>query len=170
MKILSASGVVLATLALVAAGCSSTPKEEPASEPIVTSPTDGAGAETPVDETAAADTGSTLTVRLDSVYFDFDSFALTSASRSSLQQIADTLKSSAGARVQIEGHCDERGSNEYNLALGEKRARAVEEYLISQGVDASRLSTISYGEERPAAPGSDEESWSKNRRAEFVEL
>lgn len=170
MKILSTSGVVLATLALVAAGCSSTPKEEPVAEPIVTSPTDAATEETPVEEVAPSDAESTLSVRLDSVYFDFDSFALTSESRTSLQQVAETLKSGEGARVQIEGHCDERGSNEYNLALGEKRARAVEEYLISQGVDSSLLSTISYGEERPVAPGSDEESWAKNRRAEFVEL
>jgi peptidoglycan-associated lipoprotein len=169
MKILSTSGVVLATLALLAAGCSSTPKEEAASEPLVTSPTDAAGAEATSDD-AATGPGSTLTVNLDSVFFDFDSFVLTAATRASLQQVAETLRTSAGARVQIEGHCDERGSNEYNLALGEKRARAVEEYLISQGVEASRLSTISYGEERPAAQGSDEESWAKNRRAEFVEL
>jgi peptidoglycan-associated lipoprotein len=78
------------------------------------------------------------------------------------------MKSTQGAVVQVEGHCDERGSIEYNLALGERRAQSVKNYLTQLGIEASRLSTISYGEEKPAVDGHDEAAWEKNRRAEFT--
>jgi peptidoglycan-associated lipoprotein len=78
------------------------------------------------------------------------------------------MMSSMGGSYQIEGHCDERGSAEYNLALGDRRARAVKDYLVSLGVDPARLSTISYGEERPFAMGHDEAAWAQNRRGHFV--
>lgn len=105
---------------------------------------------------------------LASVYFEYDSFSLNSASREGLKAAAQWLKANTAQKVQIEGHCDERGTTEYNLALGERRASAVKDYLVSQGVSSSQLSTISYGEERPAVMGSDESAWEKNRRAEFV--
>jgi len=105
---------------------------------------------------------------LQTVYFDFNSSNLDSSTRASLQANAEYLKNNSGVEVQIEGHCDERGGVQFNLALGEKRAMAVKQYLVSMGVNSSRVSTISFGKERPIAFGHDESSWSKNRRANFV--
>ncbi len=106
--------------------------------------------------------------QLSSVFFQYDSFALTGASKTELRAAATWLKANSSQMVQIEGHCDERGTTEYNLALGERRAGSVKDFLVSQGVSSAQLSTISYGEERPAVSGSDEAAWAKNRRAEFV--
>jgi peptidoglycan-associated lipoprotein len=105
---------------------------------------------------------------LGSVYFEYDSFALTSDSKAKLTAAAEWIKNNASINVQIEGHCDERGTTEYNLALGERRAGAVKDFLVGKGVNSAQLSTISYGEERPATQGSDESAWGQNRRAEFV--
>jgi peptidoglycan-associated lipoprotein len=102
------------------------------------------------------------------VFFAFDDYTLSSDAQGQLQAMADHLKKSQDAVVQVEGHCDERGSIEYNLALGERRAQSVKNYLTQLGIDAARLSTISYGEEKPAADGHDEAAWQKNRRAEFT--
>lgn len=104
---------------------------------------------------------------LKDVNFDFDKSAIREADKAKLQAIADFLKAFPQAKVQIEGHCDERGTVEYNLALGERRANAVQAYLVSLGVTEARLSTISYGKERPKVTGHDEQSWLANRRAEF---
>jgi peptidoglycan-associated lipoprotein len=104
---------------------------------------------------------------LDKIFFDFDSFVLTAPSRETLAKNARYLMKNS-VKVQIEGHCDERGSDEYNLALGEKRAKAAQSYLISLGVPAERLSIISYGKEKPLDPGHDEAAWAKNRRDEFA--
>ena len=103
-----------------------------------------------------------------SVYFDFDSAQVKESERSKVEAVAEALKKSSGVGVIIEGHCDERGSREYNLALGERRAMGVRTYLQSLGIDAARLQTKSMGKEKPVALGHDEESWAKNRRAEFV--
>lgn len=105
---------------------------------------------------------------LTTVYFDYDKSTLSSSSRDALKSNADWMKSNASVTVQIEGHTDSRGSIEYNLALGERRANAVKSYLQTLGVAASRLKTISYGKERPLVTGDSEEAWSKNRRANFV--
>jgi peptidoglycan-associated lipoprotein len=106
---------------------------------------------------------------LEKVYFDFDSYVLSAAARDALSKnAAYLLKKNPTAKVQIEGHCDERGSDEYNLALGEKRAKAALNYMVALGVPAPRLSFISYGKEKPADPGHDEAAWAKNRRDEFV--
>jgi len=102
------------------------------------------------------------------VYFDFDSSVIRPDAESVLMRKADWLRENRGASVVIEGHCDERGTNEYNLALGDRRATSAEKYLINLGIDASRLSTVSYGEERPVDTGKNEEAWAKNRRAHFV--
>ncbi len=102
------------------------------------------------------------------IYFDFDKATLSIKARAVLSGIGDWMIEHPGKKVLIEGHCDERGSEEYNLALGERRANAAKEYLISYGVSADRLRTISYGEERPADPRHNEEAWAKNRRAHFV--
>jgi peptidoglycan-associated lipoprotein len=105
---------------------------------------------------------------LPTIYFEFNSFALNSASKEALGIAAQWLKTNTKQKIQIEGHCDERGTTEYNLALGERRASTVRDFLTGKGVGASQLSTISYGEERPIASGSDEAAWAKNRRVEFV--
>jgi peptidoglycan-associated lipoprotein len=102
------------------------------------------------------------------VYFDFDRSDIRQDSNNMLAAHAEYLSANPRAQVRLEGHTDERGSREYNIGLGERRAQAVRRYLILQGVSAEQLSTVSYGEERPAAFGSDEESWSLNRRVELV--
>ena len=102
------------------------------------------------------------------VYFAYDDYTLSPDSQESLNNLSTFLKASTSTVVQIEGHCDERGSIEYNLALGEKRAQSVKNYLVQLGVDPARLPTISYGEEKPAVQGSGESAWSQNRRSEFV--
>ncbi len=107
-------------------------------------------------------------VKLQTVYFDFDSYVLTQASRDTLYNNAEYLLKKYNGTIQVEGHCDERGSDEYNLALGEKRAKSALNYLTTLGVPANRLSFISYGKEKPVDPGHDEAAWAKNRRAEFV--
>lgn len=122
---------------------------------------------------ASADTqaaqSSVAEAALETVYFDFDKSDLRQDTRNALNRNAEVLlKSHPNAKVRIEGHCDERGSAEYNLALGERRATSALQYLITLGVKADRLSTISYGKEKPAVQGHDEAAWAKNRRAEFV--
>ncbi|MCB9254113.1 MAG: peptidoglycan-associated lipoprotein Pal [Bdellovibrionaceae bacterium] len=104
------------------------------------------------------------------VYFDYDQYNIRDDARRALQSNSDWMQQNPSSTVQIEGHCDERGTIEYNLALGERRANAAKRYIVRLGVDAGRLSTISYGEERPANSGSNEAAWSENRRAEFVIL
>jgi peptidoglycan-associated lipoprotein len=104
------------------------------------------------------------------VYFEFDSYVVSSAAQGVLRKLAGGLKSGSGTKIQIEGHCDERGSNEYNLALGERRARSVKDFLVGEGVMAESVSTISFGEEKPAAQGTGEEAWGKNRRAEIKKM
>lgn len=100
----------------------------------------------------------------DRVFFEYDSSELTDEARASLAKQAKWLEYHSRVRVTVEGHCDERGTREYNLALGERRANAVKSYLMALGVPVSRLSTISYGKERPAVVGNGESSWSQNRR------
>ena len=104
----------------------------------------------------------------DRVYFETDKHNISSSSAFTLESQANWLKSTPGFQLLIEGHCDERGTREYNLALGERRGNAVKEFLTSLGVDPGRLTVISYGKERPAAEGSTSESWSENRRAVLV--
>jgi peptidoglycan-associated lipoprotein len=100
------------------------------------------------------------------IYFDFDASDLKADARDTLKENAEYLKNNADLNVLIEGHCDERGTIEYNLALGQRRAMAVRDYYISLGIAASRLGTISYGAEKPFDNGHSEAAWSKNRRAE----
>ena len=102
------------------------------------------------------------------VYFDYDSSSLRSDAMATLRDNADKIKQVPGVIVQVAGHCDERGTQEYNLALGERRALAIREHLIQLGVSGDRMITISYGEEMPAVSGSSESAWSMNRRAEFL--
>ena len=109
-------------------------------------------------------------ILLKDIYFDFDKYAIRPGDAEILKAIAAVLKKYPSVKIQIEGHCDERGTNEYNLALGERRANSTKDYLLSLGISKDRLSAISYGEERPLDPGHNEEAWAKNRRAHFVIL
>jgi len=105
---------------------------------------------------------------LEIVYFAFDKATLTEEAMEKLDADANYLKAHPESTVETQGHCDERGSTEYNLALGERRARNVKTYLVDLGISADRLRTISFGEEKPSDPGNNEAAWAKNRRAEFV--
>lgn len=122
----------------------------------------------PATATKQAAKASASANGFETIYFDFDKSDLRQDARDVLNKNAEILKSKSGSKIQIEGHCDERGSSEYNLALGERRAKSSMQYLITLGVNADRLSIISYGKEKPAVQGSDEAAWAKNRRAEFV--
>ena len=111
---------------------------------------------------------SQLQSALEKIYFEFDSANLSEAARNTLTKNASVLVKDPSAKIRIEGNCDERGSAEYNLALGERRAKSAQQYLITLGIKPDRLSIISYGKEKPATQGSDETSMAKNRRDEFV--
>ena len=115
---------------------------------------------------ADSDSGNAGDLR--TVNFDYNSSTLTEDARMTLEANADFLKENPSLSIQVEGHCDERGGVQYNLALGERRANAVRDYLIAMGVSSGNLSTISLGKERPLAFGHDEMSWAQNRRANFV--
>ncbi len=105
---------------------------------------------------------------LRTVYFDFDKYELSESTRATLRQNADWLRANPGNSIVIEGHCDERGSIEYNLALGERRANATREFLASLGAGDTGIRIVTFGEERPAMQGNGESAWAKNRRAEFM--
>jgi len=130
-------------------------------------------APTPAEQLAsAAEAGVAVTEekpsRFDDVLFDFDKSEVREDGRKTCQVVADYLRKNPKAKLQIEGHCDERGTAEYNLALGERRAAAVMTYLVSLGASKANLSTVSFGKEKPLDPGHDEGAWAKNRRAHFV--
>jgi peptidoglycan-associated lipoprotein len=154
-------------LAVIVAGVGCGKKAAP--PPEVVTPTERPPVEEPpvVSEPEREPEAPPLTLR--DVYFDYDKSDIRSDAKPILDANRESLNAHGGVRVVIEGHCDERGTVEYNLALGERRASAVYKYLTSRGVPADRLQTISYGEERPVDPGHDETAWAKNRRAHFVE-
>lgn len=167
--------VALGAVAVMAAGCAKeevVKKDEPVFEqqtvaPAPPPPPVEAPAPAPVVQEEVAAKASEV-VQLETVYFDFDRSDLRQDTRDVLSRNAEAILKSASAKIKIEGHCDERGSDEYNLALGDRRANSVAQYLINLGVSADRISTISFGKEKPAVEGSDEAAWAKNRRAEFV--
>lgn len=118
------------------------------------------------DEDARAAAERALTNNI--VYFDYDSSAIKSEDTAVVDAYAKYLAANPVAKVRIEGHTDERGSREYNIALGERRANTVKDALVTEGVSAAQISVISYGEERPAAEGHDESAWAQNRRAQII--
>jgi peptidoglycan-associated lipoprotein len=120
-----------------------------------------------VKDTSSAEPASAIQP-FETIYFDFDSYVLREDARDTLKKNADWMQKNTAEKVRLEGHCDERGSDEYNLALGEKRAKAAYNYLKSLGISADRLNSISYGKEKPVDPGHDEAAWAKNRRVEFI--
>ncbi len=167
--------------ALLAMGCAKKPAPEAAAagEAPVVSETpaqqepqgvqEQAVTEAPVTEQGAAMQAQApaAAAELQPILFDFDQYTLTPQAQQTLADNAAYLKAHPQESILIEGHCDERGSDEYNLALGERRARAGRDYLISLGIAGNRLSTISYGEEKPLDPDHTEAAWAKNRRDEF---
>lgn len=131
----------------------------------ITLATEAAERERRAREAATAVARDALT---DIVFFEYDSDEITPTAQAKLDRKAAVLRANPGVRVRIEGHCDQRGSTEYNLALGQRRAEAVRAYLVNLGIDGARLSTLSYGKERPLVEGEDEDSFARNRRAEFA--
>ena len=145
---------------LLLAACSSTPQTPPPAPSGPAGPPGGVtGAAVPGSQQDLAQTAG------DRVFFDFDRSDITPEAQQILQRQAEWLQHYPNVTVTIEGHCDERGTREYNLALGERRANAAKQVLIAAGIPSSRLSTISYGKDRPAVPGSTEEAWAQNRVA-----
>jgi peptidoglycan-associated lipoprotein len=109
----------------------------------------------------------TIASQFEAVYFEYDSAQISASERAKLEAVAEYLRGAPDVGLVVEGHCDERGSNEYNVALGERRAQAARAYIVGLGIASERIRTISYGEEQPVAFGHDEESWRLNRRAQF---
>ena len=138
------------------------PAEKPSEERKVTEAPPG-----PKEQPQPAE-APTAEKTLNDVFYAFDSYELTSEDQKTLQDDANWMKANPNTIVTVEGHCDERGTVEYNLALGEKRAQVAKNYLVSLGIKADRLKTISYGKSKPFDPGHDEAAWAKNRRAHFV--
>jgi peptidoglycan-associated lipoprotein len=169
MKKFVSLALVIASLGLVAA-CGTKPVEQPPPPPAQTTDTNTAdNANAMNDETATqGPSGELLSKRV--VYFDFDSADIRGDSQSVVAAHARYLAGAAAQKVRLEGHADERGSREYNIGLGERRAQAVRRALLLQGVAEVQLSTVSYGEERPAVAGSDEQAYAANRRVEIVYL
>lgn len=155
---------LLLTLAFVISGCSSTSKKKSASASDSSVDDNASAATTELNGSSDENTAGGLKT----IFFNFNSSALSSSAKSNLEQNAVWLKGLTSVDIQIEGHCDERGGLQYNLALGERRANAVKSYLTALGVASKRITVISYGKEKPNAYGHDDESWSKNRRANFV--
>ncbi len=125
-------------------------------------------AETPVRPAAPGAQPTAAAVPLQDIFFDFDKSNIRDDQKGGLNGDVTWLKANPTAKITIEGHADERGTNEYNLALGERRAKATRDYVVAAGVDAARISTVSYGEARPFVLGHDESAWKWNRRAHFV--
>lgn len=164
LKLWAATGLV--SVALVFSGCSSTGKRGQGEGASVE---DGAGAQTSGANQGGAWTGSPLDnpnspLYNKVVYFDFDKSDIRSEFVDTLRAHAGYLNTNRSANVTVEGHADERGSREYNIGLGERRAYAIKRFLEAEGVSGGQVNTISYGEERPAVEGSTESSWSQNRR------
>jgi len=147
------------TASQVSGDSASTSASNTASSSAASSSASAAAEKTPAEKLAQVG---------DTVNFDFDSAELTVSARSTLNRQAAFLSVNPDLMIVIEGHADERGTREYNLALGERRATAVRDYLVAKGINSARVRTVSYGKERPAVSGSDEAAWAKNRRAATV--
>ncbi len=171
-----------ALLALIMAGCGgSPPPPPPEPEPQPERPTRDLEAERRAREEEErrrreeeerrrreAERSRVMSIVAERVHFDFDKSNIRPDAEPVLQRKVSVLREYPGIKLRIEGHCDERGSNEYNLALGQRRAESVRRYLMSYGLDAGRFQMISYGEERPLVNAQNEQAWAQNRRADFV--
>lgn len=168
-------GISLFLLMIYLTGCSSTESQQ--SRELKVQPRERVAVRTTA-KPVASQSGSSLDAHregkapvsgpLKDIYFDFDRYDLRADSRDTLKSHAKWLKDNASGQVEIEGHCDERGTGEYNLALGAKRAQAAKEYLVTSGVPANRITTVSYGKELPVCAEQKEACWQRNRRDRFV--
>ena len=149
--------VLLLSCAVYAVGCAK-PAGDESGTPTAPS----------VQENTMGDSDSGTAMGLQTINFPYDSFMLDETAKSAAKANADILKDKTSIRVQVEGHCDQRGGIQYNIALGEKRANAVKNYMEGLGIGADRVTTISYGKERPIDPGMGEDAFAKNRRANFA--
>lgn len=150
--------VALAVIAFTVSGCGGGSKK----------PDEGADTGPSIDDTVMGDSDNGKAMGLVSVNFPYDSFLLDAPAKGKLKANAAVMKDKGSLKIQVEGHCDQRGGIQYNLALGEKRANAVRKYLADLGVPNDRVTTISYGKERTLDPSETEDAYSKNRRANFV--
>ncbi|WP_022683410.1 peptidoglycan-associated lipoprotein Pal [Sphingobium bisphenolivorans] len=158
--------IAASVLALAACG-KKAPKELPP-PPADTSAQTGTGSTAPSGPTKGSQEDFVASVSSDRIFFDTDQYDVDAQDQQTLQSQAAWLQQNPNVRVTVEGHADERGTRDYNIALGERRANAAKNYLASLGIDPSRITTVSYGKERPAALGSDEAAWAQNRRAVTV--
>jgi peptidoglycan-associated lipoprotein len=154
-----------AFLALALSGCPKKPAPPEPEKPVVKADTTPKVTEQPKVEQPVKKT--IVESQFQTVYFDFDKYNLRPDAKAALDSNFTILKMFPDVVIKIEGHCDERGTVEYNLSLGQKRAQSTQDYLTGLGIAANRISTISYGKERPAVQGNDEAAWAKNRRCEF---
>jgi peptidoglycan-associated lipoprotein len=161
-----ASAALIASALALSACASKAPKQLPPDPGVSTTTDAGNGAPIPGSQADFL----AFTQGADTIYFDTDRYNIDSADAAALQTQVQWLSRYPAKRATIEGHADERGTRDYNLALGERRANSTKNYLVSLGVDASRINTVSYGKERPVALGSDEASWARNRRAVTVTI
>jgi peptidoglycan-associated lipoprotein len=162
--------LLMATAVLALAACSKKPPAElpPAPGGETTAPS--TGATTPTGPVKGSQEDFMASVSSDRIFFALNEYDVDAEDQATLQSQAAWLQQNPSVRVTIEGHADERGTRDYNIALGERRANAAKNYLASLGIDPSRITTVSYGKERPAALGSDEAAWAQNRRAVTVTI
>jgi len=169
MRVETIFTTILLSLAMVFVSCTNVPKE--VAEPVqaVEEPIEDPVEPIEIEEEPALveEIETVVAFEAEIIHFEFDRSDLNIGARDSLNRLADHLKTNIKASIQIDGHADSRGTTEYNMALGQKRAESAARYLIDLGVDPSRISTVSYGEEMPIMEGHDESAWSQNRRDEF---
>ena len=169
-RFVSVALIGLAVVLALAPGCSSRKKVAggPEVEPPPAESTPAPSSQSEIPPPPSTDNSGERVSSLEDAFFDFDDFSLRTDAKSALENDGKYLQSNSNTRIVIEGHCDERGSVEYNLALGEKRARAAKDYLVSYGIPGARLTTISYGKERPGCTEKNEACWAKNRNDTFL--
>ncbi len=170
---LKLTGLLLVIALVAASGCRKKPGAASSNlGPEVMPPEDintpSSFEETKLDDRETTEFGKRVASTLEPVMFKFDSAKLADSEVAKADAVAAFLNDNAAYKVVVEGNCDERGTAEYNMALGERRAQAVRAYLLNVGIPESKIQTLSYGEEKPAAPGHAESDWSKNRRADFA--
>lgn len=178
MPRLSRYAVLLVALPLALGACKKKPPVVQAPAPTTSGPGDTRPPVTPagnppVNNAPAGPTAAEITARnraiiLETVYFEYDTDAIRADAQASLEKKLPILQANPGLKFRIEGHCDDRGSDEYNIALGRRRAESVKRFLTDRGIDASRIETVSFGRERPAVQGDSDDARSRNRRDEFV--
>lgn len=162
--------LLMSSAALALSACSKKAPQDIPPPPVDTAPPTPTPPPPPSGPTPGSQADFIASVSSDRIYFDTDKSDVDDEDRATLRSQAEWLLRYPQKRVTVEGHCDERGTREYNIALGERRANAAKNYLAALGIDPARISTISYGKERPAATGSDEASWARNRRAVTVTI